>query len=224
MSQKFGIEIGGPSEVFSSSGILPLYTYIKRLDICNFSSNTVWLSSFDEDEIYKQVPETARGNIYIAEAVALDFCHDEKYDFLLASHVLEHLANPLNVLKEWFRVLKKGSHLIILVPRKNHTFDHRRPITNFDHLVDDYNRNVTEGDLGHLKEIVSQHDILRDSGAGHLDFFKKRSENNFENRCLHHHVFDSELLREALIFSKFELVTLEIVPPLHILAVARKPQ
>ncbi|PYL73305.1 MAG: hypothetical protein DMF22_01865 [Verrucomicrobia bacterium] len=30
-----------------------------------------------------------------------------KYDFLLASHCLEHMANPLCAFQEWLRVLKK---------------------------------------------------------------------------------------------------------------------
>jgi len=35
--------------------------------------------------------------------------HDSvgKYDFLLASHCLEHMANPLCAFQEWLRVLKK---------------------------------------------------------------------------------------------------------------------
>lgn len=41
---------------------------------------------------------------------------DETYDFLIASHVLEHTDRTIDVLKEWKRVLKKGGRIGISVP------------------------------------------------------------------------------------------------------------
>lgn len=41
---------------------------------------------------------------------------DEVYDFVICNHVLEHVNNDLMVLKEIFRVLKKGGKGIIQVP------------------------------------------------------------------------------------------------------------
>ncbi len=40
----------------------------------------------------------------------------EQYNFVFASHVLEHLRDPLEALRDWLRVLKPGGHLIVLVP------------------------------------------------------------------------------------------------------------
>ena len=39
---KSGIEIGGPSQVFSKRGIFPVYPIAGSLDNCNYCSNTVW--------------------------------------------------------------------------------------------------------------------------------------------------------------------------------------
>lgn len=36
-----------------------------------------------------------------------------------ASHVLEHLADPLAALGEWYRVLMRGGHLIVCVPHRD---------------------------------------------------------------------------------------------------------
>lgn len=40
----------------------------------------------------------------------------ETFDFLHASQCLEHMHNPLAVLLDWSKVVKKGGHLVITVP------------------------------------------------------------------------------------------------------------
>jgi hypothetical protein len=39
---KNGLEIGGPSGIFSWNGLLPIYTVAERIDNCNFSNDTTW--------------------------------------------------------------------------------------------------------------------------------------------------------------------------------------
>ena len=41
---------------------------------------------------------------------------DGEVDAVHASHVLEHVAPPENYLREWFRVLRVGGHLVLMVP------------------------------------------------------------------------------------------------------------
>jgi SAM-dependent methyltransferase len=41
---------------------------------------------------------------------------DGAYDYALASHVLEHLANPVKALREWSRVVRKDGKLIVFMP------------------------------------------------------------------------------------------------------------
>ena len=41
---------------------------------------------------------------------------DGTFDFLYASHVLEHFSNPIAVLKEWLRVVKVGGYVYFAVP------------------------------------------------------------------------------------------------------------
>ena len=41
---------------------------------------------------------------------------DETYDFVICSHVLEHVVNPEKAVKEIYRVLKKKGQAIIMVP------------------------------------------------------------------------------------------------------------
>jgi protein-L-isoaspartate O-methyltransferase len=48
-----------------------------------------------------------------------DFLPDEPYDVILASHVLEHVDNPQEILKSMSSWLSDDGHLIIVVPNKN---------------------------------------------------------------------------------------------------------
>ena len=48
----------------------------------------------------------------IAEAVALPL-PDDTLDYLISSHVLEHLPDPISALHEWHRVLRPGGKVII---------------------------------------------------------------------------------------------------------------
>lgn len=41
---------------------------------------------------------------------------DESLDFVHSSHCLEHLVNPREGLRNWFRVVRQGGYLVITVP------------------------------------------------------------------------------------------------------------
>jgi SAM-dependent methyltransferase len=131
---------------------------------------------------------------------------EQSFDFVLSCHSLEHVANPLKALAEWRRVVRPGGYLVLVLPNKSANFDHRRPTTTMTHLLADFTAGVGEDDLTHLPEILALHDLERDRAAGTREAFAKRSESNFANRGLHHHIFDLDLLREAFRFLNLEEV------------------
>lgn len=57
----------------------------------------------------------------VADARNLPFA-DGSVDFLVSTHVLEHFADPKEVLAEWLRVLRVGGRLALIVPDWRHTF------------------------------------------------------------------------------------------------------
>jgi SAM-dependent methyltransferase len=138
------------------------------------------------------------------------------YDFLLASHVLEHIANPLKALRDWVRVLTPGGVIIVVVPHRDGTFDHRRPVTSMDHILSDFDTNVGEDDQTHVPEILELHDLSRDPGAGDRDTFAARANNNFQYRSLHHHVFDTELVLRLLDKAGLRIFYVDVERPYHI--------
>lgn len=61
---------------------------------------------------------------------------DRTLDYLFSSHLLEDFLNWKPVLQEWVRVLKKGGHLIIMVPDKerwNYAVQHLKQPVNCSH-------------------------------------------------------------------------------------------
>lgn len=198
-----GLEIGGPSWSFFNYKI---YFELANLDGINFSSSTVWNkdSPLEHGENkYKFLPDKT-GFLYLSEATDLSKIKSSKYDIILSSNNLEHIANPIKALKEWIRVLKPNGLIFLVLPKKELTFDHRRNITTIDHMIEDYIKDVGEGDQTHLQEILSLHDLSRDPLAGNYESFKIRCLDNKQNRCLHHHVFDLNLIRELFHYLNIE--------------------
>lgn len=217
-----GLEIGGPSLVFSRGGIFPLYPLVEHLDNCNFGRATVWEGDIKEGQLFRFDSNKPAGQQYISEATAMGFLASGTYDFVLSSHVLEHIANPVLALTEWIRLLKDQGTLVLLLPQRKETFDHLRPVTTMAHMLEDFNTGKAEDDLTHMPEILSLHDLTRDPEAGDMEAFKARSMRNFENRCFHHHVFDTDSATSLMDYMGLQIQAVETIPPIHILIVAQK--
>ena len=203
VEDKYGVEIGGSSALFKR--VLPLHQFVRGLDGVNFSTDTISEGRIQTGENFNYY-RNKRGCQFIADATDLGEIATARYDFLLSSNCLEHVANPIKALVEWKRVIKAGGGLILVVPNKEKNFDHRRPVTKFEHLLDDFTRDVGEDDLTHLDEIFVLHDLCMDRPAGGLKHFRKRSLKNFQNRTLHHRVFDVQLIEEMLDHVGFEIL------------------
>ena len=217
---KSGIEIGGPSQVFARRGIFPVYPLVGNLDNCNFSSKTVWEGLVKQGKNFLFDPNKPAGQQYIVDATAMDALPSKAYDFVLSSHMLEHTANPILALLQWKRLVRDNGTLVLLLPNKCRTFDHRRPVTTMEHLISDFNAGTTEDDLTHLPEILALHDLELDPEAGDMDAFKERSTRNFGNRCLHHHVFDAHLAAALVEYVGLTVSSVEEIHPYHILLLA----
>jgi SAM-dependent methyltransferase len=195
LAGKAGLEVGGPSPFFRD--VLPVYPVVSALDGVNFSTTTMWEGEIAAGARFEYAPGQA-GLQFIAEATDLHAIATGSYQFLLSSNCLEHVANPLKALREWMRVVQPGGLLLLVLPNQAANFDHRRPVTRFEHLLDDELRDVGEDDLTHLEEILTLHDLARDPWAGGRENFIRRSRGNLRYRGLHHHVFDQNLIAQMV--------------------------
>lgn len=163
-------------------GLVPVYPHLQALDVLDYSEQTIWTGEQREHGVRRKV---------IGEARRMDAVQDDAYDAVLASHVLEHVADPIGALTEWQRVVRPGGHVLLAMPHYEGTFDHHRPVTTIDHMRADAERGTGEDDMTHLQEILELHDLGRDPGAPSREVFERRCRENPSTRSMHHHVFDS---------------------------------
>jgi len=112
-----GVEIGGGS-------------------FTNFNLDTINVD-LDPEGFYRGIQDEMVGwHLPIdvqANGAALPFA-DDSYDFVLASHVIEHMPNPIGALREWRRVAAR--YVFLLVPHRDRTFDRSRDLTPVQELLE----------------------------------------------------------------------------------------
>ena len=139
-------------------------------------------------------------------------------DFLIASHVLEHLAEPVGFLDEIHRVLRPGGLAMILLPDRRRTEDRFRDPTPLGHLVAEHRAGVTEVSEAHLVE------YLRDRGrpVGRSAAERARTFARYRDQSIHVHCWDADEFAEVLVWGiehlghQWELVDACLhEPPIH---------
>jgi SAM-dependent methyltransferase len=217
-----GLEVGGPSSIFARGGLLPVYPLVRDLDNCNFGASRLWDENLKEGHTFIFNGRRPPGMQFFLEATELDGIDSESYDYVLSSHTLEHIANPIRALGEWSRILKPDGLIVVVIPHRDGTFDHRRPVTSLAHMMEDWANQTTEEDPTHLPEILQLHDLARDPGAAGREEFETRCRENARHRAMHHHVFDTLRAIELVSYAGFRIRQAEALRPYHIVIVARK--
>lgn len=116
-------------------------------------------------------------------------------DFVIANMVLDHLANPVRLLAEAFRVLRPGGHLGVSVPDRRFTADRLRESTPLEQVLDAYRRQAVRADddqyLDHLRAVNPR---VLEGNARAIDAAVRRSRSRRESV----HVWDSEAFSQLL--------------------------
>ncbi len=180
------LEVGGPSSIFTDSGIIPIYSLSNNIEFCNYSSDNIW-NAHNETGVL--------GATLICEASNLSsICN--KYDVVISSHMLEHCANPIKVILEMKKIINPGGYILFVVPGNKNCLDRFRHVTDFSHILKDYEDDVSEGDLTHLEEVIMKHNYAEDYALLSKEDFREKCLENIKYRIMHHHVFNSKLLTE----------------------------
>jgi ubiquinone/menaquinone biosynthesis C-methylase UbiE len=69
------------------------------------------------------------------DATLMQGIDDETFFTVHASHVLEHIDDPITAVRNWFRILQTGGHLIIVVPHRD-LYERKKELPsdwNYDH-------------------------------------------------------------------------------------------
>ena len=69
---------------------------------------------------------------------------DQSEDFILSSHVVEHLPNVIAAFVEWNRIVRNGGYVFMIVPLPwALPADRGRELTTFEHFINDYHQRLT---------------------------------------------------------------------------------
>jgi SAM-dependent methyltransferase len=169
-----------------------------------FSDVTVrYVDRWDPEQNRALFPDVADGSTFTTPDVIanldvdrLSALTDESQDFVIASHLLEHLANPLAQLEDMHRVLKRGGVALIFLPDRRYTFDRQRSPTPLDHLMADYRDHVTVVSDEHLE------DHLRKTGVWQESWTEEDRRREFafnRDRSIHVHCWSEDEFLPVLV-------------------------
>ncbi|MGY2876232.1 SAM-dependent methyltransferase [Marmoricola sp. URHA0025 HA25] len=212
------LELGGPSVIFRTDNLLSVYGRATSIDNVNYAAATLWESDLKDGGDYS--PEGKPLGVQMLRE-ATDLGDIGTYDTILSSHLIEHVANPLRALHEWLRVCAEGGALVLVLPHRGATFDHRRPLTTLDHMTSDEHARRGEDDTTHVEEVLQRHDLSRDEGVSSMDELAQRLANNEQTRAMHHHVYNVRTAVEMVAHVGWSVEAAEFTWP-HIVIVARK--
>lgn len=100
------------------------------------------------------------GDKTLAEAV-----NHQRFDFVVASHVIEHVPDLITWLFELSEVLKPGGVVSLIVPDKRYTFDALRPLTSIAELVGAHLERRRKPSFQQVFGYLSQHAQIDVPGA-----------------------------------------------------------
>jgi SAM-dependent methyltransferase len=127
-----GVEIGGAAHNDFKVDVLNVDRYAEMDTVYKDAERQLWGRA-------KPVDIIARGH-----ELPLD---DDSFDFVLASHVIEHIPDPIAALKEWARVARR--YIVLVVPHRDRTFDRDRPLTPLSELIERHESGFTSEEDRH---------------------------------------------------------------------------
>jgi SAM-dependent methyltransferase len=138
-------------------------------------------------------------NLDVDRLSALD---DTSQDFVIASHLLEHLADPLTQIGEIHRVLKPGAVVLVYLPDRRYTFDRKRTATPLAHLIADHRDQATVVSDEHIE------DYLRKTDVWDPTWTKEQEREQFElnrQRSIHVHCWSEDEFLPVLVHTIVEM-------------------
>lgn len=118
---------------------------------------------------------------------------DGSQDFVIASHMLEHCENPLGTMRHHLAKLRPGGRLLYVVPDRRGSFDARRPLTRFEHLVRDDQEGPEVSRWDHYLEFS---ELANESPDGQVEAIARQMME--AGSSIHFHVWEDTTFRDFL--------------------------
>jgi predicted SAM-dependent methyltransferase len=145
---------------------------------------------------------------------------DQQFDYVVASHVIEHLPNLFGWLRDLAKILSTNGKLFLVVPDRRFTFDMMRPQSSLGELIENdrnqlkkpsfrsvfdqryYHRQASSHDVWQARQKGEQLQIHPSFNVRNAFEFAQRSDS--EHLDVHCNVFEPDSFTE-LVDGSFEL-------------------
>lgn len=140
-----------------------------RVEIIDHLSREGLLSKYQDQAIrlenIEEVDHIWRGQTYSQLTGKRDH-----YDWIIASHLIEHTPDLIAFLNNCAEVLKKDGVLSLVIPDKRYCFDHYRPLTGLSQIIDAHELSRSHHTPGTIAEyflnvVHKDHSGAWDSGT-----------------------------------------------------------
>ena len=97
----------------------------RRIHYCDYADRDTLRqrSSADPNVNIERIPEID----FVTSQLKAEIFGDLRFDYIIASHVVEHVPDAFGWLGELLRVLNPGGRIVLAVPDRRYTFDYLRP-------------------------------------------------------------------------------------------------
>ncbi len=110
-------------------------------------------------------------------------------DFIIASHVIEHVRNPIGAIQTAWDKLKPNGKLVLIIPKRERTLDRTRPATSLQHLIEDSNNPCRYRDALHAIEFYAHTDKTMNLKDAYDAATKSITD---DQHSMHYHVWNEQ--------------------------------
>lgn len=171
-----GVEIG--------PGITPYILPGTQCDVlyAEEKSREDWLTTYAyKRDKYQVDTNTLPWERYrVADAFHLP-ADDASLDFIFASHVFEHLVNPLGHLEHWLAKLKPGGVIVGILPHCDFSGDYQMLPSMLPTIALEYQRKETRPSITHYRNRFGNQAeaMMREGRTLHVHFYNERNLQDF---------------------------------------------
>ncbi len=193
VSTQKGLEIGAYRRptIATSEGDIKFLDYYSTADLKNSASST---GEGVEDVVNVD---------YVVKDDHYDNYVKDKFDYIIANHVIEHVSNPIKWLQTLSNMLNDGGVAFIVAPDKKYNFDRYRSDTTLSHLITDYFSGINHIQPCDALDVALYYDMSYINQKNRIedrltkDFITKSMKEDHPG--LHSHVFQSELFLDKIL-------------------------
>ncbi|MBN2714552.1 MAG: methyltransferase domain-containing protein [Deltaproteobacteria bacterium] len=130
-----------------------------------------YLDYFRADELRqkKNAPQRVSDEVveldYVIGGTGIGEAVDDTFDYVVASHVIEHVPNIIGWLKDLAKILTLDGYIFLAVPDKRYTFDFARPLSTPGQIIENFRTNKQQPSYADVFDALRYHKQVKPKAA-----------------------------------------------------------